>query len=147
MKDEVPKTLNWVKARAECSIDHLFIVLSAVVEADTKAANERGRGSLSFAFSRLTDESLLVTRKYNAGGIIESEAIAFERLRDGSIKVTQRTAAKGSTDFFEAKPHVDINGDCKFEVRGAPLEPWQVSKRALERLFFEHGLAASTGGS
>lgn len=141
MKDEVPKALNWVKARAECSIEHLFILLSTVVETDTKAATERGRGSLSFAVGRPTEDTLLVVRKYNDSGFITSEAVAFDRLRDGSIHVSRRTA-RGSTDLFLAKPHVDLKGDCKFEVDGVPLEPWQVSKRALEDLFFEHGLSA-----
>jgi hypothetical protein len=37
---------------------------------------------------------------------------------------------------FTANPSLDDNGQCQLEVEGAKLSIWQVSRRALENLFF-----------
>ena len=139
---KVPKTMDWVKARAECSIQSLFVMLEAVVEADAKAANERAGRALRFKCSRQGAGTLLVIREYTGGGFVEGEAVVFQVSED--TIVVSRRGPKLSEEMFKAKPHVDVNGECKFEVAGAPLETWQVSKRALEDLFFRHGLATTT---
>jgi|SRR5688572_8790321 len=136
---KAPKALDWVKARAECSIDYLFIALTAVVNADTEAAAARSGDYLQFEVKRVTTDGFMVSRTFSDGGLFQSEVIAFERKHD-HVLVEKRTR-DGSTKLFIATPHVDIQGECKFEVNGAPMEPWQVSKKALETFFFERGLA------
>jgi hypothetical protein len=141
MADEtkVPKALDWVKARAECSIDYLFIALTAVVNADTEAAAARSDESTEFEVKRVTVDGFMVSKTFNDGGLFRNEVIAFDRKSD-HVLVEKRTR-DSSTKLFKAMPHVDIQGECKFEVDGVPLEPWQVSKKALESFFFERGLA------
>jgi hypothetical protein len=138
--ETAPKTLNWVRARAECSIDHLFSVLMAVVEADVHVAQERSHSSISFEFQHITEHSFMVTRKRVLSGILESEGVLFTRL-PAAIKAQHRTPQQ-QTDLFTASPHMTAAGDCKFEVERNVLEPWQVSQRALDQLFFQYGLLA-----
>jgi hypothetical protein len=76
-----------------------------------------------------------VVRTRNTVGFIESEAIAFKRIDDGSIAVELRSPKKTHV-MFRAKPHVNIKGECMFEVDEVPHQPWQISKRALEDTFF-----------
>jgi len=38
--------------------------------------------------------------------------------------------------LFEAKASLGFEGRCRYEVEGQPLELWQVSRKALEDLFF-----------
>lgn len=85
----------------------------------------------------------MVRNTQNAAGIIEGAVVAFERTRDGVR--TYRQDARGQTEMFLAKPHVAIGGECKFERDGNPMEPWQISKEALEAFFFEFGLSPRPG--
>lgn len=143
MADEqkAPKALDWVKARSECSIDSLFIALMAVVESDTKGADARSGEHVDFRVAHPAENVFMVDRKLIGSGFLQSSVIGFERTKEGGIAVfyQDREAKKA---MFVAKPHVDLNGECKFEVDGVPLEPWQVSQKALEAFFFEHGLSA-----
>ena len=81
----------------------------------------------------------MAERKLIGWGAVDSSVIGFERTKNGIDVFYQDRNVK--TPMFTAKPHIDVNGDCKFEVDGNPLEPWQVSKMALEAFLFEHGLA------
>lgn len=64
-EQKVPKTLDWVKARAECSIDTLFIMLGAVVESDTKAADSRAGEDVEFRLRHVAENVFMVERRRN----------------------------------------------------------------------------------
>lgn len=141
MEKPIPEQLDWVKARAECSPEHLFTLLSIVVESDAKAAQTRGGRSLNFTFSSPTVGSIAVVRQANLDHGIEGEAIVFERQHDDSISVTKRTATAQSEQLFVARPHVSVQGTCMFEINSVAMHPWQVSRMALEPLFFRYRLS------
>lgn len=134
---EVPTRLDWVAARAECSLPAIFLALAEVVQSDVESISRRVPTSTArFVFSRPTDLKLLVAKTWDAGGVPDGDGIVFELVPDRVIRV--RTS-RGSQDLFACQPALQPDGACKLTVdgeRGAPLELWEVSRRALERLFF-----------
>jgi len=141
MADEkkAPKTMDWVKAKSECSIDALFIALQAVLTADAKAADSRSGQDIEFRVGSPAHDVFMVERRVFTS-FIQVSVIGFERTKEG-IAVSAQDSQK-KTAMFVAKPYVDVEGECKFEVDGTPMEAWQVSKKALEAFLFEFGLSA-----
>jgi hypothetical protein len=135
---KAPKKLDWVKAKSECSIDALYIALRAVVEFDMKAADSRSGEQVEFRITEPAQTTFMVERRL-IDRFISVSVIGFDREKDGIAVYFQDPHKK--TPMFTAKPHVDLDGECKFEVEGKPMEAWQVSKAALEQFFFELGLS------
>jgi hypothetical protein len=133
--EAVPKSHNWVKARSECSIEHLFMLLAEVVDTDVKTINERDMRSVRFEFKRLNESKFLVVKSMDYGtGMRGVDSVVFERTR---AEIAVYTASyDGPKAFFTAKPSFDGAGSCRLEVSDQPLELWQVSRKALEDLFF-----------
>ena len=128
--ESVPKTCDWVKVRHECSLDQMFILLSEVIDSDVKSMESRTKDVI--ALGKPAEKKLVVSRKWDIGGMMTSEAIVFEQTRDGiSVK-----DARTEKHLFIAKPTVNQVGECKLEVDDQALELWQVSRKALEGLFF-----------
>jgi hypothetical protein len=87
---------------------------------------------LEFSVTTPTDSKIVVTKTHHWGsGFGKSEAVVFERTDSG---IVARNAKE--QHFFTAKPSLAMNGDCMLEVDDHRLELWQVSKKALEPLFF-----------
>lgn len=134
MADQVPKTFNWVEARAKCSLEQLFIALREVVESDTKEMDRRligyrgGTASMTMA----TDTKFIVVKQRDAGGIMVSESVVFERTASG-IAVKDGPSQR---QILVATHSFTVAGECKLFVDDQPLELWQVSRKALEALFF-----------
>ncbi len=57
---------------------------------------------------------------------LSKEAIVVEEVDTGN-----------RTTLFKAIPYFLGDRTCKLEINDVPVETWQVSRRALERLFFE----------
>ena len=95
--ESVPKTLDWVTARAECSIERLFMLLTEVMDSDVKTMQARAPVGTQFSLNQLTAAKIVIA------------------------KVT--TDRQG----FTAKPSLDSTGTCRLEVGGQPMELWQVS--------------------
>ncbi len=133
--ESVPKTLNWVKARAECSIDHLFETLVQVIDSDVKTI--QSYDSLRryvFQFNRVNEWKVIVSRTSPS---VEraSRSVVFER-GASEIAATAYNARGERNELFTARPSFDAAGACRLEIRNQPLELWQVSRKALEDLFF-----------
>lgn len=123
MSDE----FSWVRRRHQCSIEHIFQVIVEQVDTDVKTANEL-RGEEVFRVNRL-ERKLMVANVKRPG-----DAVVLERFSYGiDVRRGQHKP------LFRARPHLDEKGECLVEVEGGlhPLTPWQVSRRALEDLFFE----------
>jgi hypothetical protein len=130
-KESVPKTLDWVKARTECSIERLFLLLIEVLRADVQSIQARSQGSTKYTLDVPTDSSAAVIKEEDMGGIRDRDGVVFRRTTSGIVARTAKNEV-----LFTAKPSLAINGDCRLEIDGQPLELWQVSRRALEPLFF-----------
>ena len=132
--EEIPKTLDWVRVRAECSLHQMFIALREVIDSDVKSIQARDQ-RVQYKLMQPADGKLVVSRTRNDGGIISGESVVFELIGDQAVRVKE-----GRTEqvLFSVKPTVTSTGECKFHVDGEslPLYAWQVSRKALESLFF-----------
>lgn len=132
----VPRVFNWVKARAECSVGRIFLLLSEVVESDVKAIMELPGRNGTYQRTRVSETKFAVSRTQDfGGGIKQDDGVIFERA-SGAIVVTAKFAGSDERQLFSAKPSLEPNGDCRLEVNDESLELWQVSRKALEDLFF-----------
>lgn len=131
---ETPKSFDWVKARSSCSLKAVFEVLSQVIASDVKSANDLNRPGVSFALTNPAEDQLMVARSGDADGGTEPPAVLFE-LRANEIVAT--LPHRGKTLFY-AKPVLDGTGECLLEIEGDHelKHPWQVSRKALDDLFF-----------
>jgi hypothetical protein len=116
---------NWVKARSACSLKSVFLLLAEIVDSDVKAANELPEGR-RFSLER-QDRKLIVIRESRES----PAAIVFE------LSATEIRVREAEKTLFVARPSLERDGKCRLEVDGDPLELWQVSRKALEELFFE----------
>jgi hypothetical protein len=125
----VPTELNWVKARAECSLVQAFKTLQLGVQTDIDEINSRIQPGIQMKFY-LANHGKRFVAVCEVNGA-PSHEIEFG-LKDDSIVVVEDRAVK-----FEA--HVTLNsaGECKLQVNGEEMEHWQVRRKALEGLFFD----------
>ena len=139
MKLTIPKTCNWVEARAKCSIDQIFIALREVVDSDVKTmqsiASTTRAAVDDVSMSLATDTKFIVTGRRDPGGVFDGNSVVFERAI-GRIVVKD---GRSQGTMFDVQPALCIDGECRLELvggNGDALELWQVSRKALENLFF-----------
>jgi hypothetical protein len=123
---------NWVTARQSCSLAQVFKTLEEVLDSDVKAA--QGLGILGVEFKIITDATnkIVVGRSQNCGGLVTGNAVVFE-LTPTEIRVKD---SRTEQHLFSARPNLNIAGECLLEIDGQPYQFWQVSRKALEDLFF-----------
>jgi len=119
----ISSDFNWVKARSKCSVASVFALLAEVVDSDVKAANELP-GNARFRFNKY-DRKLIVLP------VTEFPVPIVFELAGAVINIS-----KEETALFTARPSLMTDGKCRLEVDGETLELWQVSRKALEALFF-----------
>ena len=122
----IPQKFDWVTARVNCNCDTLFGFLAETVESDVEAMNQHTDGE---RFLCRTDQDRLIVA-------IGKSRVVFRKQTD-RIVVTAIDQMGNDTQLFTALPHLLSNGSCKMEIQtDEPLELWQVSRRAVEFLFF-----------
>ena len=123
---------NWVAARQSCSLAQVFQTLKEVLDSDVKAA--QGLGILGAEFKINTDATnkIIVGRSQNCGVAVTGNAVVFE-LTPTEIRVKD---SRTEQHLFSARPSLVIVGECLLEIDGQPYQLWQVSRKALEDLFF-----------
>ena len=132
---EVPKNFDWVTERHKCSLVTIFTHLSEVVDSDVKSAIAKLEDGDNISMNRPSEGKIVVVKSLGPRGSSQGDNVVFERAANCII------VKKGGTNgkqLFTAKPFLLQNGMCKLEVQGEtePLELWQVSRKALEDLFF-----------
>lgn len=136
----VPTTLDWVTERARCSPQRLFVLLAEVIDSDVKAVRDRKpQPNVEFTYARVNDSKVIVAKQEDWGkGIVNTTANVVFELTQTGIVVRRITAGSAGSEkqLFEARPALGVAGTCRLEVNGQPLELWQVSRKALEDLFF-----------
>ncbi|MGH9344855.1 MAG: hypothetical protein ACRD3Y_02300 [Bryobacteraceae bacterium] len=132
---ETPESLDWVTARSKCSLAAVFETLMEVLDSDVKSRNALGAQGVRFLLTRPVGQKLIVVRERDFGGIPETDTVVFE-LTKAHVAATARNARGDGKPLFQAKPALNREGDCLLEVNGEELRLWQVSRLALEGLFF-----------
>ena len=127
-----PSSFKWVEARNKCNADLCFDLLVEQVESDVESINNlKARSNKAWTFTRQNGKVIV--------------ALSVDGFHDSSIVFTlskEAIAVKLSvnsnyTPLFEAIPHLLDDTRCKLEIDSIPVEIWQVSRRALEQLFFK----------
>lgn len=118
----IDENFNWVRARSQCSLPRVFAMLGEIVDSDVKALNAAQPSNLPAEVKRYTGKIVVAHR---------DSTIVFE-LTGGIIQVRQGPEHA----LFSAKLRLDEDGECLLEVNGRGLKLWQVSRKALEDLFF-----------
>lgn len=126
---EVPQVFDWVTARSQCSALALFTMLVETVDSDVKAMNALGR--IRVECNRITQTKVVVARLTDDGDA--TGTVILERTQTG---MRARYGAPSEAPLFDAVPSLQDDGRCRYEIDQAPHELWQVSRRALEGLFF-----------
>lgn len=128
---------DWVTARSKCSLQHLFLMLGEVVDGNVTAMNKLKRPDLEFDLKR-DETKLIVGRKRDFGGYSETFIVVLELAAEvGKITATLR-GPKTDKLLFAVTPELNPDGECFLRVVGLgdSLSLWQVSRKALEDLFF-----------
>ena len=102
-----------------------------------KVANGLNKRGIEFEINLEVKDKIIVLRKRDIVGHVETSAIVFE-LEGDRITVKDRTDRSNLAGqlLFHAKPDLNQEGECLLEVDGVPLKLWQVSRKALDGLFF-----------
>jgi len=134
---EIPKTCNWVNRRAKCSAEQLFLLLVEVLDADAKDMQEMTNDKqLKFGVAKPAPSKAVVSRLRDfGGGMTDGDAVVFERTRTGTITATKQPK---NERIFEALPWLDDDGECRLRIGMKSFYLWQISRLALEELFFSN---------
>jgi hypothetical protein len=130
---DIPKPANfeWVRARSECSYQHVFKELENGVRGDVESV-----------------KSLLIP-----GSPIRYSVTPLERGRFSVVRAEADDSFRDSVDFILANGAItaqdddntfrhtatltlDNEGKCKLKVGNNELDQWQFRRMALEKLFF-----------
>ena|ERR1700735_1741601 len=131
IRENVPQELNWVDARAECSVAEMFKSLELGVQEDVERR-----------VSLLKPEEQTMFRAVSRMGrfSVVCESNEYEaRSVDFSCTKKEITVSSGGEIKFTATVSLTNSGRCKLKVNDAELEQWQVRRMALEDLFFGAG--------
>ena len=126
---------DWVRERSKCCLSTVFNNLAEVLDSDVKTVNALGRKGVRFETTRPQPSKLIVVRERDFTGIIETDSVVFE-LTASRITAVQRNGAGNPKSLFSASPNLTAEGNCVLEIDGTSLRLWQVSRLALEDLFF-----------
>lgn len=119
---------EWVKARAACSVEHMFTQLRLEIEQDVKTRNELRPENPYYGFKiASTKDSFAVLRM---GNHISSNTAFF--CRSDRIEVK-----RDEQPLFTAKVRLNDDGECVFDIDGEEKHSWHLRNMALSSLFFE----------
>jgi hypothetical protein len=115
--------------RFSCSLQAIFEALAEVIKTDAEAASKLLGPDRRFKVTRQTRKIIVVRAEHDDEG---ADSIVLE------LSSTGITAKKGRSGdvLFDAKPVLNEEGECVLEVNDRSLRLWQVSRKALENLFF-----------
>ena len=128
---------NWVKARADCNLDLSFEALRSVVDRDVQVANATPsltRQTITFFFQNEEQGvyPMFVVRRTKGGQTMGQVRFTQEPQQ---ITVDFGSGSEGEgfavTALWDSEKYA-----CHLMVDGQSCEIWEVSRRALEWLFF-----------
>ena len=128
-----PSSFKWVEARSNCTTGLHFNFLAEQVESDVEDMNRLTKaGNTVWMFSRQNGK-IIVQRSVD--GFADCSVVFTHSEANIAVKRSDRNG--NATALFQAIPNLLGDRRCTLEIDTAPVEIWQVSRRALERLFFE----------
>ena len=132
-------SFNWVEARSLCTPTLQFDLLAEEVTSNVAYINQsdsrNGNVTFTVTFNRKLNGKLHEIIVARCRENIPDASIVF-RLSQEAIVITRPDRHGHHTPLFEAIPRLLDDTSGKLEMDHVPVEIWQVSRRALERLFF-----------
>jgi hypothetical protein len=124
--------LNWVDARAECSLGPMFAKLYLGCEEDVQARNKLLFSGETPARRRHFSVKLNDAKtKFVVCEDSDQRSVVTFSLRDSQIEI------EAPNEVLSLTVSLDVHGKCKLSVNGqVVLDHWQVRKTVLEELFF-----------
>jgi hypothetical protein len=134
MKRNIPRELDWVTKRAECSPASIFDTLKLGLESDVAARNKTFGNSPKCRFILTAKESHCVVTVDCAN---ENTGMGFHKsvvfvLTSAGILVKEPEGK----ELLRATLTLSDDGECRVKVGEQEYELWQFRKQALEDLFF-----------
>jgi hypothetical protein len=131
IRDNVPQELDWVDARAACSIGVMFKTLELGVHQDVER-----RVALLKPEEQKMFRVISKARRFS----VVCESNEYEtRSVDFSCTDREIAVSSGGETKFTATISLTNSGQCKFVVNEQEVEQWQLRRMALEDLFFGTG--------
>lgn len=126
----MPRELDWVKARAACSLAKVFSELHDAVDEDVRKANEVCPPSPSnpgFELVVSPSRDVFKVRRLETINPVVTFSLEVDRIHISSSLTNEQWNYT-----------VGLNGEgrCVLRQSGDDFEKWQVRKTALEGLFF-----------
>jgi len=126
---DFPSEFNWVRECSKCSLSGAMFNLRETVDNDIKAFSGL---STNRQFEILDKGPQKFIVRHKDGTHDFPQAIVFE-----TDSINNRISIRAGTAIVLAvKPEIGPDGECLLKVDGKYLRFWQVSKEALESLFF-----------
>ena len=119
--------LDWVTARANCSLTKVFKELEIGVRGDIDIRNHLNDGA-QFEVVNVPPHEFTIIRKTE--GRLPRSVVTFSIAGDGINFTGEGCSA------FRATLILNSRGQCRLNVEDQELTQWQVRMRALETLFF-----------
>lgn len=121
--------LDWVSARFYCSLQAVFETLAEVIKTDAEVASKLFAPDRTFKVT-VQPQKIIVVRAEREAGTPSSIVLELS-----ALGITVKKGRSGEP-VFDARPVMNEEAECMLEVDDRPLKLWQVSRKALEDLFF-----------
>ena len=130
-----PSKFDWVRARAQCSLRPVFENLAGTIQKDVESAiklSEEERNSKTMLHYARDRNTITVTSEPAS----TKDAAQPQGVVRFALSATEITVERQNAKQFSILASLNSNGDCKIVANGQEVELWQVSRMALEGLFF-----------
>lgn len=126
----VPQKLNWVEARAACSVYKIFDDIQNGLDEDITAINKARKldEDSQFSMSPLSGGTTVVISQ---SGVYPSERVKIGIFEDYICAEDMKVGRK-----WKATVRLNDAGRCVLWLDSVPIEQWQFRKMVLQRLFF-----------
>jgi hypothetical protein len=130
--------MDWIKARLDCSSDHVWITLREQLRSDVNRWKELQSQQANNIEFNTDDRSFTIsTRNVRNKQWVRLQYTGF------SIEVHAGIGAATSPEerkhLYTFAPTVNANGECRLRSNGDEIEFWQASRITLEPLLFGEG--------
>ena len=124
---------SWVKNRAACSLDIMWDALTEQISFDVQERDDCTKVGDPFVFAVSGNaEHILVEAISRAKPDVTAFCVRFIK-----SNVAVRIESPDSETLLAYPVYNTQEGACMFSVGGQYFEVWELSKRCLEKLFFE----------
>ena len=130
---------NWVRARANCTLEWIFLEITTEMGTDIKGFNDlppQNRRDRLFDSTLIRDSGLKVSRvsQNPVGDMVVVNADDFVLVEKTSTHITAKRTGHDSLTITPRWNEETLL--CDLLVGGRPLSVWQISQRILGDFFF-----------